>query len=460
MRCKYCKTELKAGNRVCPSCGKANKEKDLAKSLKTMQILVFCLSGVILAGVLAAFIYFGTTGSFLPGGKDTTETTDPTQAATQPTTTPTEPTEPRVPPEGSYSVTVDELNTAAGNKTFQENRDTVVATMGEHTLTNRTLQVYYWDIAAGNSYADLDTKKPLDMQFQDANTGKTWQQFFVEEAIDTWQRDMLVLAMAKEAGFEMPEVYASQFETLEEDMKGTATSNNYSSLEALLESMLGRGTTFEAYYEYLWNYFLGSAYWQEYTKNVEVDMEAVEAYYEANKDNLVLDSYFKVTKESGKLVDVRHILIKPKGGTLSADGKTTTYSEDEWNACRDAAQAILDAWLAGERTPDSFAKLATEKTEDPGSKSSGGLYENVWKGMMVEAFEDWCFDETRKTGDYGLVKTSYGYHIMYFVDAEEGWIRLCTEGAKAEKASQIMEEMVEKATIDISKEKIVLADLK
>lgn len=454
MRCKYCKNELKEGNLVCPFCGTVNKEKDLAKSLKTMQILVFCLSGVILAVVLAAFIYFGTTGSFLPG-KNNTETTDPTQA----TQAATEPTEPRVPPEGSYSVTVEDLNTTAGNKAFQENRDTVVATMGENTLTNRMLQIYYWDIAAGNSYADLDSTKPLDMQIQDANTGKTWQQFIVEEAIDTWQRDMLVLEMAKAAGFEMPEVYASQFETLEEDMTGTATSYNYSSLEALLESMLGSGTTFEAYYEYLWDYFLGSTYWQEYITTVEVDMEDIEAYYEENADSLILDSYFQVTKESGNLVDVRHILIKPKGGTLSEDGTTTTYSEEEWNTCRDEAQAILDAWLAGDADEDSFAALATEKTEDTGSQSTGGLYESVWTGMMVEEFDDWCFDETRKTGDYGLVKSPYGYHVMYFVGAEEGWIRLCTEGAQSVKASEMLEKMVEESTVEIDEDKIVLADL-
>ncbi|MBQ2893674.1 MAG: peptidylprolyl isomerase [Oscillospiraceae bacterium] len=453
MRCKYCKAELKAGSLICPECGKTNKEKDLEKRLKVMQILVFCLSGIILACVLTAFIYFGTTGSFLPGGEEPSETTAPTQATT-------EPTEPRVPPEDSYSVTVDELNTADGNKTFQDNRDTVVATMGEHTLTNRMLQVYYWDIAAGSSYADLDSSKPLDMQIQDASTGKTWQQYFVEEAIETWQRDMLVMEMANNASFEMPEVYASQFETLEEDMKGTATSNNYSSLDALLESMLGRGTTFETYYEYLWNYFLGSEYWQEYVKTVEVDMEQIEAYYEANEGDLILDSYFEVTKESGNLVDVRHILIQPKGGTTSEDGKTVTYSEAEWETCRAEAQAILDAWLAGEQTEEAFAALATEKTEDGGSKSTGGLYENVWKGMMVEEFEDWCFDETRKTGDYGLVKTSYGYHIMYFVDAEEGWIRLCTQGAQSEKASQIIDQMVEQSVVDIEEDKIVLADLK
>ena len=34
---------------------------------------------------------------------------------------------------------------------------------------------------------------------------------------------------------------------------------------------------------------------------------------------------------------------------------------------------------------------------------------------MVPAFNDWCFDEARQPGDYGIVETEYGYHLMYFV---------------------------------------------
>ena len=37
---------------------------------------------------------------------------------------------------------------------------------------------------------------------------------------------------------------------------------------------------------------------------------------------------------------------------------------------------------------------------------------------MVTEFNDWCFDESRKPGDHGIVETSYGYHLMYFVENE------------------------------------------
>ncbi len=438
MQCKYCQAELEEGNSICPSCGKDNEENTIGKKLKVMKILTFGFIGLVLLCVLVSLISYGTSGRFLPGFLREND----------------------ISYKKSYSVSAETLDTALGNSSFMSGRDTVIATMGQHKLTNRLMQVYYWDIVGNANFADLEKDVPLDEQYYDPDTEKTWQQYFIEIAIETWMRDALVLDMAEEAGFEMPQVYASQFETLEKDMLSAAISQKYTSLEEFLESMTGCGTTFDTYYEFMWTYFLGGSYWKEYIETVEVDVEEIEAYYKAHQSELVLDDYFRVTKDSGKLVDVRHILIQPKGGTKSEDGKTTIYSEEEWNKCRDDAQAILDAWLAGERTEDSFAKLATEKTEDPGSKSTGGLYTDTWKGKMVAEFNDWCFDASRKTGDYGLVKTSYGYHIMYFVGAEEGWIRMCTDGAKSVKASEIMDEIVENTSVAVDYRKIAIAELK
>ena len=63
---------------------------------------------------------------------------------------------------------------------------------------------------------------------------------------------------------------------------------------------------------------------------------------------------------------------------------------------------------------EHFAQLAEEHTADPGSASTGGLYEDIYPGQMVSAFNDWCFDESRQAGDSGIVQTDFGYHIMYF----------------------------------------------
>ena len=113
------------------------------------------------------------------------------------------------------------------------------------------------------------------------------------------------------------------------------------------------------------------------------------------------------------LKDVRHILVSYEGGTTDDSG-TTTYSDEEKNAAKEKAEAILAEWSEGDATEDSFAALANEKSTDTGSNENGGLYEAVYPSQMVAAFEEWTFDETRKAGDTGIVQTDYGYHVMYF----------------------------------------------
>ena len=144
---------------------------------------------------------------------------------------------------------------------------------------------------------------------------------------------------------------------------------------------------------------------------------------EAGNEETTVSGYYVVyflsaTDNRFPLVNVRHILAGFEGGTTDEQGNTT-YSDEEKAAAQKTAEDLLSQWKQGEATEESFAALATEKTTDPGSKENGGLYENVYPGQMVSAFNNWCFDESRKPGDTGIVETSYGYHVMYFVGQSE-----------------------------------------
>lgn len=115
-------------------------------------------------------------------------------------------------------------------------------------------------------------------------------------------------------------------------------------------------------------------------------------------------------KHDVNTVTVRHILF------LTQDSKTgKALSDDEIQKAKDKASETLAKWKAGEATEDSFATFATDLTEDTGSSSNGGLYENVVPGQMTGAFDKWIFDDSRKAGDTDIVESEYGYHIIYFV---------------------------------------------
>ena len=123
--------------------------------------------------------------------------------------------------------------------------------------------------------------------------------------------------------------------------------------------------------------------------------------------------YGSSTDNNFPLVNVRHILAGFEGGTTDSATGMTTYTDEEKLAAKAEAAALISEWKSGAATEDSFAALANEKSDD-GDGTTGGLYENVYPGQMVPAFNDWCFDETRKVGDTDIVETNYGYHVMYF----------------------------------------------
>ena len=84
---------------------------------------------------------------------------------------------------------------------------------------------------------------------------------------------------------------------------------------------------------------------------------------------------------------------------------------------------IYTEWKNGDATEESFAELADKYSEDTASTTNGGgkggLIENVQIGQTVKPFEDWSFDSARKAGDVEIVESSYGYHLMYYVAAQE-----------------------------------------
>lgn len=412
MFCRFCGNKLEDEVKTCPHCGESVEEGKKRAARKIISKKVLTIVGASVAAVaVVALIAVGIASFFKPND---------------------------VQYKDSYSATADSVKDTA---------DVVVATMGDVQLTNSQLQIFYWytvtnyltENSSYLSYYGLDYTQPLDQQIYNEEAELTWQQYFLEEALNTWKSYQVLYLEAQKAGYEAPSAYDEYFKELKPAMEEVAQENNLESVDSVIQTDFGPGVTFEDYENYLRLYFLGNFYFADLTGELEITDKEIELAFIENESSFASQG---ITKDSGKLVDVRHILIQPEGGTLAEDGETTVYSDAEWEACRVKAQEILDEWLAGDMTEESFANLAGQHSTDPGSNSSGGLYKSVYSGQMVQTFNDWCFDETREKGNYGLVKTSYGYHIMYFVGSEEGWIRYSRETILNEKATDLLSEMV------------------
>lgn len=89
------------------------------------------------------------------------------------------------------------------------------------------------------------------------------------------------------------------------------------------------------------------------------------------------------------------------------DAYIAAHPELDTKAARQKAEDILKRVRAGE----DFAALATQFSEDPGSRAQGGDLGWFSRGEMVKEFEDAAF--ALKEGEVsGIVESPFGYHII------------------------------------------------
>lgn len=328
-------------------------------------------------------------------------------------------------------------------------RENIVARIPGAELNNGQLQIYYWtqvyDYLNNNSYyldyLGLDYQSPLDSQRAYDGSG-TWQQYFLKEALEMWHSNISFAMLAQKNGYQMNAEYRAELDGMRAEMENDAKNNGFTSADAMLRDSMGPGCTMDDYIAYMEVYYLGYSYFAELYGNIDPTMNEIDAYFEANKE---IFAEKNVTKESGYTVDVRHILISQYGD-----------SGIDWDACEAEANRILDLWLSGDRSEESFALLADTYSND---KVEGGLYTGVKKGYMVETFDAWCFDVLRREGDYGIVRTSYGYHIIYFVNSEDIWITQARSHLISEQAEKMVNDLLEEYPIEIIYKKIVLGEV-
>lgn len=360
------------------------------------------------------------------------------------------------------------------DKKAQNKRENVVATVPGAELTNGQLQIYYWsqvyEFLNQNSYYlsyyGLDYRAPLDTQNAYSGSG-TWQQYFLEAALNAWRSNISMALLAQEKGYKLDAETQQEVDNIRATLEADAKKKGYASADEMLQDSMGPGCNMDDYIAYMEAYYLGYSYFASVYEDMEPTMDEIEAYFEANKDDLKAEN---ITKDGNYTVDVRHILIKIEElktdaqaeGETEGEGQTEEkidgYTQAAWDACLAKANEILDAWLAGEKTEDSFAELAKQHSAD-GNASEGGIYTGVKKGQMLETFDNWCFDVVRKEGDYGIVRTKHGYHIMYFVDSEETWITQTRAKMMSQEAQKIVTAALDACPMEVTYKKIVLGEV-
>ncbi len=434
MKCRFCKEKINKNDSVCPKCGKKDPQpvKDVAARRNAIMV-----GSVLALTVLAIVLLFA-----LRDGWDFSKSFDWLK-----------PKENDLYYKNSYTVS----DKKAANK-----RDEVVATMGDATLTNGQLQIYYWmqvyDFIAnyGDSASSMGFDFTKDLDKQMSPDGKTtWQQYFLGTALKTWQSNQAFALLAEKNGFELTEEAREYLDTLEEEMEKTAKEDGYSSADEMVKAEIGSSCTAEDYVTYVRIYYVAYSYFAQLLDSINPTDEEIKAYFQ---ENIKAFNNAGIYLSNDVYVDLRHIQIVPEGGKLVSNG-TVEYPEDAWDASKSEADRILSVWKNGEMTEDSFAELAKTYSQDDSTAKNGGLCSNMVEGKMYDALDKWCFDESRKPGDYAVLKSTYGYHVVYFVEAEKIWYSAAKDALCQSRGQEMVDEVMTEYPMTVAYKEIVLAAL-
>ena len=463
-------------------------ERNLGMTVNTKRYLAAALCAVMLLEGLTG------CGKKPPVKAETTapsasETTQPTVPATMP-----EDGNPGdVTCKGSY--TADSVNASA-----------VVATVGNEQLTNGQLQVYYWMEVASYRQAAHETApdfdKPLDTQPCEIDASvASWQQYFLKRALNSWHSALALSLQSVDEGIPTEEAYQPNMKNHETYMSGkpaTAYLYGYNKnyrlntlheqyledipqvLAALAEkygfadvSALAKdiaGASAEDLTACMELYNRGYMYDTALSYYIAPTEEEVEAYFTEHESDYAETG---ITRSSGKLVDIRHILLIPQvpedgtGTVTVAPDGTVTCSEDLWDACLASAQTLVEdyekALAADSRRGDNrstndaiFADLANKNSADAGSALDGGLYQKLHKGQLTPVLDDWCFDDARQSGDVDILRSGLGYHIVFFKSSTDIWYDAAREDLTAALGGEKIAQAREKYPAEIDYSAITL----
>ena len=423
--------------------------------MKQNKTLVLIL-GVLLAAAVVVGLIFGIkaltkantdpavpTGASDPAGTTNVPVTGENGETTESSQAPAELT-----PEMKAAKTKDAY-TEADLKADDPRLDQVVAECAGSQLTNRQAQVYYVMQYYGfmnqfGGYASmfgLDDTKPLSEQ-PSMQEELSWEQLFLLGGMQEFQQWATLAAEAEKAGFQLSEAREQELQSFLDGLKEAGAAYGYESADAYLAASFGLNVRVEDYEAYMRTQQRGFYFVHDRWTD-----EDLRAYFDEHPED------FEGIDPELTNVNVRHILITPE----AAEDAT----EEEAAAAREAAKAkaegLLESFLK-EPSEEAFAALATEYTQDPGSQASGGLYEGVYPGQMVEPFNDWCFDAARKIGDTGVVETEYGFHVMFFVGRTDQyyWKETAASALTQDAIAEIMENAPE---LTVRYEDVVLAPL-
>ena len=327
------------------------------------------------------------------------------------------------------------LGVRAVNNSGIIDRNTIAAVIGEHQLNSVQMNYYLNDYIRNwaSSYGEnlslyagmmcLDVNSPISEQVTNSETGETWADRFLNDALEKAKSDYALYDKAMAEGFTLTEDEQEALDLSEQQMELYAAYYGYSNVNTFLRAMYGYGSDRESFMEYNRIATIAQAYYNRYNDSLDYDDAAIRAHDEENPNAYNSFDYVSYYISTNSYLT---------GGTTDANGNTS-YTDEEKAAAVAKAEEVVKALAASADVEALDAAIAALDINKDNSSAASTKNTSVMYSGIPSMLQSWMADESRVAGDITYVaneststdadgnetKTINGYYVAIFQKRDE-----------------------------------------
>ena len=252
-------------------------------------------------------------------------------------------------------------------------------------------QSFYNNMTMADYFSYMGYKSSENDKIQtNSQTGKTWYDYFADNALNTIKEYKALTKDMEANDFEYTsgdDDYADFTKQIED-----AASQAGKSVKDYYKQSLGQYATEKNVKKYVMEYLKVNAYQNKLTEDFAATDAEVKEYYNEHKD--LYDQ-----------VDYREFTVTAVDST---DGEM------------EQAKLKADEFAAGVSDEQSFIDLCKRNAQEGESKydtAEGSLLSKVTSSNMDSGTSDWLLSDDRKEGDVTVIEntSSHCYYVLYFI---------------------------------------------
>lgn len=282
-------------------------------------------------------------------------------------------------------------------------KNTTVATIGEHKINAVEANYYYTDLVTStynemySAYGDsteafmslqgLDITLPLDEQYY-FDGEKTWADYYLESALDQAKSDYVLYDAAMAEDFVLPEEDQANIDSISSTMTLYASFSGYSDVDDYLAAMYGPGSSLKTYVQYAERSAIASAYYTDTYERLTYTDEEIREYEKDIYNNYSAYSY------ASYYLNASNFLPGDLEGTATEE-QLATAQED----AKKAAESLTSATTVEELD----AAIAALEINAENTSAASSKYDNTLYTSVASSIRDWVADPARQENDIDVI---------------------------------------------------------